>query len=60
MKNEILEALSAVISTLNEIPVSGERDCGNMFGCLRTLKDIGAKIAGLELSEPTKEQGEAQ
>ena len=51
MKNDILQKLSAVISALNTISVSGKTNMENLCGSISVLEDIAKEIYGAEFAE---------
>jgi len=52
MKNDILQKLSAVISALNSISVSGKANLENLCGSISVLEDVAKAIIGAEFAGP--------
>lgn len=52
MKNDILQKLSAVISALNNVSVSGKANMENLCGSIAVLEDVAKTLLGAEFAGP--------
>lgn len=49
MKNEIINNLTAVVSALNNVAVSGKQNCLNVGGCIQVLEELVIALAKPEI-----------
>jgi hypothetical protein len=60
IKTDILYKLNALIVTLSDVRVSGEKDCEAMFGSLKLLRDLCAEVSNCDIKESEKKPGKAK
>lgn len=58
MKDEIMQRITAVLTALNNISVSGKSNLANLSGSIAVLEEIMKKLQTVDFAETIQEETE--